>query len=388
MEAATSYVYKYDNVDQHHIACMAQSSQADDEQCLFIRSVKWSPDGTLVATNTDNNTLRLYDLTEVVSQYATQTQGAKTTLSTMLQIVHGETLLDYAWYPYMNQHTPATCCLIESTSDHPLHLRDTNSGGVRASYAAYNAEESLMTATSTAFSADGSCVFGGYANHIARFDVQRPGTPVDLASTSPSRRSRNGIKGIVSCLAPAPGSTPTGMLGCASFGGQIGLVHSTTDLKEMTVWRMPEEYRCSGITELKWAPDGMHLWAASRQSSYIVAWDIRDLRGPCATVPRTCPTQQRMSFDFDTAGTHLVAGETDGSITFHNIQDQRPPVRIAAHDDLVAGVSAHPFYPLLATASGQRHFDHDADTIGYPLLDCSLRIWSVPANFSPAISTA
>ncbi|PIA16368.1 WD40 repeat-like protein, partial [Coemansia reversa NRRL 1564] len=322
----------------------------------FIRSAKWSPDGTLVATNTDNNTLRLYDLTDVVSQYATQTQGAKTSLSTIMQISHGETLLDYAWYPYMNQHAPATCCLIESTSDHPLHLRDSNSGGVRASYAAYNAKELLMTASSTAFSGDGSSVFGGYTNYIARFDVQRPGTPVDLASTSPSRRSRGGLKGIVSCLVPAPGSMPTGMLGCASFSGQIGLVHSTTDMKEMTVWRMPEEYRCCGITELKWAPDGMHLWAASRQSSHIVAWDIRDLRGPFATMPRACPTQQRMSFDFDAAGTQLVAGETDGSITFHDIQDQRPPVRIAAHGDLVAGVSAHPFYPLLATASGQRHF--------------------------------
>ncbi|KAJ2803375.1 hypothetical protein H4R20_002922 [Coemansia guatemalensis] len=319
----------------------------------------------------------------MVLQYATQTQSAKATLSTILEIAHGEALLDYAWYPYMSQHAPETCCLIESTWDHPLQLRDSNSGSVRASYVAYDAKEVLMTASSTAFSADGSSVFGGYANHLARFDVQQPGLPVDLASTSPSRRSRDGMKGIVSCLAPVPGSASTGMLACASFGGQIGLVHSAADLSGMTVWRMPEEYRCSGITELKWAPGGVHLWAASRQSSYIVAWDIRDLRGPCATVPRACSTQQRMSFDFDATGTHLVAGETDGSVTFHNIRDQSPTVRIAAHGDLVAGVSAHPFYPLLATASGQRHFDYDAGTAECPSLDCSLRIWSVPANFSP-----
>ncbi|KAJ2079813.1 hypothetical protein H4R24_003513 [Coemansia sp. RSA 988] len=383
---ASCYAYEYANVDQQHFFCIAQSTQADAEQNVFIRSTKWSPDGTLIAANTDNNTLRLYDLSDVVSQYAAQTQNAKANLSTKLEIAHGETLLDYAWYPYMNQHAPETCCLIESICDHPLQLRDSISGGLRASYVAYNANEALMTASSTAFSADGSSVFGGYANHLARFDLQRPGLPVDLVSTSPTRRSRQGMKGIVSCLAPAPGSESTGMLGCASFSGQIGLVHSTADLSGMTVWRMPEEYRCSGITELKWAPNGLQLWAASRQSDYIVAWDIRDLRGPCATISRVCPTQQRMSFDFDATGAYLVAGETDGSITFHDIGHQRPSVRLTAHGDLVAGVSAHPFYPLLATGSGQRHFEHDEGTAGCSSLDYSLRIWSVPANFSSTYS--
>ncbi|KAJ2651636.1 Telomerase Cajal body protein 1 [Coemansia sp. RSA 1250] len=324
----------------------------------------------MIAASTDDNTLRLYNAYDIVYQYSTGSTINKG-LQDSTEIPHGGTLLSYAWYPFMSQSDPASCCLIESVRDHPLHLRDISSGRLRASYTAYDAKDILLSASSTVFSQDGTSIYGGYLNHIARFDVQRPGLPVDLQLTTPSRRSRDGIKGIVSCM--AAGSSG---LACGTFNGHIGLF---TDSSGMQSWRVPAEYCGSGLTSLVWAPNNVHLWAGSRQSQHLVAWDIRDLRGPWAVVPRTCRTQQRMFFGFDATGRHLVAGEMDGTITFHDVGDiESQPVRVPAHGDLVAGISTHPYYPLLATASGQRHDESQA------LLesDNSLRIWAVSANFA------
>ncbi|KAJ1732895.1 hypothetical protein LPJ61_001824 [Coemansia biformis] len=381
---AASYLYEYRGLGEQPIACVAQTDQEQNQ--AFFRCAKWSPDGTTVATSSGDNALRLYNLSAAVMRFADHAEQKSEMCAPEVVVPHGETLLDYAWYPYMNQHDPATCCLVESMRDHPIQLRDSTSGGadsVRASYVAYDAKDVLMSASAVAFSADGASVLAGYAHHIARFDVQRPGLPVDLATTSPSRRSRDGMKGIVSCVAPPLGAAPSQTVACASFSGQLGLFHATGGLGSIAVWRVPEEYRGCGVTELRWAPNGVNLWAASRQSQYIVAWDVRDVRGPCAVLRRPCSTQQRMGFDFDSTGRHLVAGEMDGHVSIHDttaLDDARPVARLAAHGDLVAAVSTHPYYPLLATASGQRHFgDAHDDAPARP--DHSLRIWSVPAGY-------
>ncbi|KAJ2844547.1 hypothetical protein IWW36_005145 [Coemansia brasiliensis] len=361
----SSYIYEY-SISLNLIECLSNAN------CSTIyRSVDWSPDGTMLAASTDDNMLRLYNAYDTVNQYSTSS-ATNRELRVSTNIAHGGTLLSYAWYPFMDQNDPATCCLIESIRDHPLHLRDTSTGRVRASYTAYDSKDVLMSASSTAFSQDGTSIYGGYFNHIARFDVQRPGLPVDLQLTSPSRRSRDGIKGIVSCMA-------SGSLGlaCGTFNGHIGLYTASSGMQS---WRAPAEYCGSGLTSLVWAPNSVHLWAGSRQSQHLVAWDIRDLRGPWAVVPRACRTQQRMFFGFDATGRHLVAGEMDGTVAFHDVGDiESRPVRVQAHSDLVAGISTHPYYPLLATASGQRHIGDESQAALES--DNSLRVWAVSANF-------
>ncbi|KAJ2817250.1 hypothetical protein IWW50_006232, partial [Coemansia erecta] len=365
----SGYLYEYAPESQS-IECIAQSVDGDTEQHDIYRAVEWSPDGTVLAASTDDSTLQLYDLNAVVTQYAAQLP-APTELRMQTSIAHGGTLLDYAWYPYMSRHDTATCCLIESVREHPTQLRDIHTRRVRASYSAYDSKDVLMSATAVAFSRDAASIHAGYMNHIGRFDVQRPGLPVELEPTSPSRRSRDGMKGIVSCVAPGASA-----LACGSFGGHVGLYSAGT---AMCVWRVPDEYRGGGVTDLRWAPNDVHLWAGSRQSRFLVAWDIRDLRGPWAVIPRAGLTQQRMHFDFDATGKYLIAGQTDGRIEFHNVEaPDSDPVSVQAHGDLVAGISAHPYYPLLATASGQRRFDHDPAST--EPANC-LRVWSVPATY-------
>ncbi|KAI8323350.1 WD40 repeat-like protein, partial [Martensiomyces pterosporus] len=330
----------------------------------FFKGAKWSPDGTMVAAHLEDNSLRLYDVSNAVSSFSSKEQhesaAAVHSCRSLQTICHGETLVDYAWYPYMSRYDPALCCLVESTRDHPLHLRDTNSGKVRASYVAYDSKDVLMTASAVAFSPDAGSILAGYNGSIARFDMQRPGLPVDQVATTPTRRSRDGMKGIVSCIAVSPATAPAKMVACGSFSGQMSL-RSLGQLEAscIGVWPAPAEYGGRGVTQLKWSPDGMLLWVASRQSMHIVGWDVRDMRGPWAVVLRDSLTQQRMGFDLDATGRHIVAGEMDGCVAFHDIyaeEGQQQRARMRMHGDLVSDVCSHPYYPLLATTSGQRHF--------------------------------
>ncbi|KAJ1965940.1 hypothetical protein GGI12_000418 [Dipsacomyces acuminosporus] len=404
----TQYAYQYSFTGQDSPAQCIARSDADEvggsgsggsnsdsiRYGNFFKGIKWSPDGIVIAAHLEDNTLRLYDVGDVlVDLSSTDYQTSCKALRSSLSIRHGETLIDYAWYPYMSRHEPSVCCLVESMRDHPIHLRDTNSGKVRASYTAFDDKDVLMAASSVLFTPDAAGILAGFNGRIAQFDTQRPGLPIELVSTSPSRRSKDGMKGIVSCMAISPSAAPSRMVACGSFSGQMSLRSlNQLDADCIGVWPAPEEYGGRGVTEIKWSPDGTRLWAASRQSMHIVGWDIRDMRGPWAVIPRNGSTQQRMGFDLDTAGRHVVAGEMDGSVSFHDVysseseQVDKGPVRLDAHDDLVGGVASHPFYAVLATASGQRHFGEDGSTTDTGLQqgtsgcvrshDSCIRLWS------------
>ncbi|KAJ2860772.1 hypothetical protein FB639_005585, partial [Coemansia asiatica] len=364
--------------------CVAQTSPHDIAPDNCFRSVHWSPDGQSLATSSEDNALRIYDY----NQCANEPQK----LEPRLAISHGETLTAYAWYPFMNSADPATCCIAENTRDQPIHLRDTNNGGVRARYTALSSHETILTAGSVAFSSDGANILAGYAGHLAQFDVHRPGLPVDLAPLSPSRRSKEGMKGIVSCIAP---NTDGRTMACATFSGHMS-VRLQKDIRNSEIlWSFPEEYGGRrGIDHTKWSSDGGILWASTRGSErYLVAWDTRDMRGPLHAIARQSArpdrgSQQRMLFDFDQSGRYLVAGQSDGSVAVYDTWylDCNKPAYFSAHGDMVAGVCAHPYYSLLATASGQRHFDQpgseseeDGDSRAP---DNSLKIWSVSASYT------
>ncbi|KAJ2210247.1 hypothetical protein IW140_006474 [Coemansia sp. RSA 1813] len=391
-----SHVYELDTGgdEEREIAhCLAQwdaTAPGTGVDSRAFRSAQWSPDGTMVATVSEDNALRVYDANNVVQQFATGTLAgdvaAKGGDEPSVTVTHGETVLDYAWYPHMNRHVDGTNCIVESMRDHPIHLRDTEGPGtrVRATYRAVDACDALLTATALAFAPDACGLFAGYAGHLAHFDVHRPGLPTQMVLTSPNRRSRDGMKGIVSCVARMDAPSDGGLLACASLGNHVSL-YSRADLNSCAaLWTVPQEYAGSGVTALQWARGGTVVWAASRRSPYIVGWDVRDLRGPWAVLQRPlATTNQRLEIDVDGTGRHLVAGQVDGTITVYDPADNQAPVAFSAHNDAVPAVAMHPFYPLLVSASGQRHFGDP----GAPV-DCSLKIWSLDARYLPHASAA
>lgn len=65
--------------------------------------------------------------------------------------------------------------MISGAQAHPVHLWDACSGGLRATYRAYDAMDEVTAANSLEFSPDGSRLYGGFRKAIRSWDTSRPG---------------------------------------------------------------------------------------------------------------------------------------------------------------------------------------------------------------------
>ena len=129
---------------------------------------------------------------------------------------------------------------------------------------------------------------------------------------------------------------------------------------------------------------GTRLYCGSRMEEDIFCFDTRNNGEVLQTYKRTVQTNQRIQFDINTAESMLVTGNHDGTVnlfdlnksTDHSItepgKDKPEFLNFEAHKDTVNGVSFHPFWGLLATASGRRHFHIEDEDIE----ENSLKIWS------------
>lgn len=115
------------------------SSTPPDIFTRFTKGVRWSPDGSRLLSADDGDKLHLFAFnapsTENISEEVDQSGIAG---ESVLTVIEGETIYDYAWYPFMNSANPATCCFVASSRDHPLHLWDSFTGKLRATYRGYD----------------------------------------------------------------------------------------------------------------------------------------------------------------------------------------------------------------------------------------------------------
>lgn len=108
------------------------------------------------------------------------------------------------------------------------------------------------------------------------------------------------------------------------------------------------------------------------------------------TLKRKSNTNQRIDFDTNYNTDYLVTGNLDGCIGFFDLNRIEiddtlvdSTFNIKGHLDCVNGVSLHPFYPLLASCSGERKFkeldenDNDSDRLfnSNQMVDNSLKLW-------------
>ena len=100
------------------------------------------------------------------------------------------------------------------------------------------------------------------------FDVTRPGRDCEVRPTCATKKSRDGQRGIISCLAFAPDGS--GLYAAGSFSGTTGLyVENQPGLVSLLGGHR------GGVTQASFSHDGVLLLTAARRDDDIVCWDVR-----------------------------------------------------------------------------------------------------------------
>jgi len=301
-----------------------------------------------------------------------------------------------------------------SIRDHPIRLHHSPTNDLLGSYPLiHGPTESYLAPSSLLFYQNDYKFIAGAENLIATFDLNRSGEPpLTSHKTTASRRSTSGLKGIVSALS----MSCDGILAAGTFTRGVALF-SNSDFRNAQVFTIgdnanrqsPDDAAIggAGITSMKWSPCGRYLYIAERQSDGIHVYDIRVLGKKLGVLAgRRARTNQRMGFDVATAGAgkydgayqyehgqdardssptyapyivdppsssgrqeggghhSIIAGGTDGIMRVwenpHHVVEMHHPtdgLSWKAHDDAIPGVVKHPACDVVATCSGQRHYE-------------------------------
>ena len=128
----------------------------------------------------------------------------------------------------------------------------------------------------------------------------------------------------------------------------------------------------TAVTHALFSPCSPHVFVGGRRTPFIWGYDTRNLSRPLLRLEREATTNQRMYFDISACGQFLFSADQGGGLRAYNLwscaSNDGPDVTVRdaayavgekrlfpnLHTTATNGVSAHPFLPLLATASGKR----------------------------------
>ena len=201
------------------------TSEFDSQQFPnnFLKSAKWSPDGLCLLVSSEDNHIRLYEVSfdgkEPCSSWSTCSND---NLLPAITVKEGETIYDMAWYPAMNSSDPSSCCFFSTSRDNPVHVWDAFTGASRGIYCAYTDAEELDAAYSLCFDNTGPRLYCGFNNCIRIYDIERPGREhTTLRTFKRAHGQSTGQRGIVSCAAFNPDRS--GLLAAGSYSRNVGL---------------------------------------------------------------------------------------------------------------------------------------------------------------------
>lgn len=198
-------------------------------------------------------------------------------------------------------------------------------------------------------------IYCGSNNMIQIFDTTRPGKDCQKKPTVPTRKSKKGQKGVISCLAFNPDHSD--LYAAGSFLKSIGLYDSRAeelllllrDKNQRANGRRgklspvvaanddgagPAKNECSptlsspmgGLTQVQFSPDGLYLYSASRQDPFIRCWDIRNTANVLFRLERPGElTNQRLEFDVSSDGRWLSTGDMNGDISVFDLSNPTDP---------------------------------------------------------------
>ncbi|KAA1476466.1 WD40 repeat-like protein [Dentipellis sp. KUC8613] len=356
----------------------------------FARTVKWCPDGSVALAQCENRSFQYLDLPpELVDLTLSQTTEAPLfTPPKSRTIPQAGPILDFVWYPRATPHDPASFCFVASVRESPVRLLDASDGRLRASYKIVDHRERQIAPHSLAFNNTAQKLYCGFEGAIEVFDLTCPGEGTRLLTT-PSRKSRDGLKGLISALTFCPSYDPSYSLFAAgslnrssSTSSNIALFSEDTGEKPVG-WIGDVQ---ASVMQLAFNPMKPHiLYGSFRRRDEIYSWDIRgNTMIPIQIFRRNSiqgrlDSNQKLRFDIDICGNWMAVGDHNGDISVFNLQDgaseavpaedeyeseKVPTLKFHAHDDAVGSVAFHPLRPLLLSGSGSRHFslgDDDED---------------------------
>ncbi|XP_031621676.1 telomerase Cajal body protein 1 homolog [Contarinia nasturtii] len=266
-------------------------------------------------------------------------------LESVVHVNEGGIVYDYCWFPLMNSNDAATCCWLATRQNEPIQLWDAYYGDLRCSYRGYNAVDEVESALSVTFSHDGSEVIGGYKKTLKIFKTNVPGRDYEsIPISSPASA--------IAC------NSEDNVVAVGSWSSSITLL----DIREPKYGDICQinQHR-GGITYLRFLHGRNQLISGARKDNQLMLWDLRHIAEPVQTAQftRLVNTNQRIYFDISSDTNWLMSGDTSGIIHAWNLNDLSAVQEqtYSVHRDCCNGVSLHPTKAILATSSGQHHFE-------------------------------
>ncbi|KAH6912229.1 guanyl nucleotide binding protein [Coprinopsis sp. MPI-PUGE-AT-0042] len=354
------------------------------DQGNFARNARWTPDGSAFLVQCEDHTLQIFGAENLVT-------GGQKMQKPLLSAQQASPVVATQWFPAASRSNPASFCFVASVRECPVKLLDANDGRLRASYPIVDHRERQIAPHSLAFTYAGDKLYCGFEDAIEVFDVARPGDEGTRLHTTPIKKSKDGLRGIVAALAfsTAYGDSDTLFAAGSLSPNRDNIALFMESQGGTPVMSMAGGPR-AGVVQLHFNPYRPHiLYAGYRDagSGLIYSWDIRanvdvpikiyDARPSGYDIPMTM-RNQKMLFGMDVMGRYLGAGNWKGEIAVFDVQKdeealegnvheanadfKEPDFRFAAHGDAVGSVSFHPWKPQVLSVSGSRHWQEEDDS--------------------------
>ncbi|XP_044735503.1 telomerase Cajal body protein 1 homolog [Chrysoperla carnea] len=372
--SSSLYLPQYNLENRKNFNQIGYIEYPNDDQQNYIRGCKWSPDGTCLLYAVRGDGMAVIELpTTFYNMASLNTSTPSIKLKPVLKIPENALLYDFCWYPGMDSQDPATCCWLTSCQHAPVQLWDAFTGQLRCTYRGYDLVDEVEAALSVNFSTDGQQIYCGYRKALRTFNVDRPGRDSTYYKLSYP----------VTCI--ATNFSQTGQIALGSWNKTIELVDDRLGTIR-TIKKLTGHF--GGITHLKFSPDGTCLYSGARKDNELICWDLRSPGRPLFSVYRLSDTNQRIYFDISPCGSLIFSAGTNGFVRIWNLLENSfersskfKEYEIPVHDDSVNSISVHPYWPIIATGSGQHHFFNthkeyiDDDLFEIKNIENSVKLW-------------
>lgn len=264
-----------------------------------------SPDGTELLASMDSGHLMTFKLNNELETTG-KIKG------------HMSGFNDFDWYPWMNSSLQGSDLFLTSSKDLPIQLWSSSEGKVVCSWTAKDHLDQVANCLSVSFSPDGQKIVSGGQDKIWIFDTNRPGAnAVCEFQTIPKKKSKSGLRGLISCLNFR--YDDTGVFAAGSFKGSVGVYDSRTLSDRNSGSFCLFEAHKNGVSQVKFLNDGWSILTAGRRDKTLKKWDLRmfQVNDPISEyiLNEHAPTNQRLYFDTTSNG-KLFTGSAESLLEF------------------------------------------------------------------------